>query len=86
MAYFTPDALADGGSTFGNMRVVCGVLTSNGSGNAVATNLDYVAGFTVVPKSCNTDGASTLWSKSAGSLTPATSVSGQDFYVTAWGL
>jgi len=82
---FVNNGLAANGASFGNMRAVCGVLTaSNGAGVAVATGLDVIAGLTITPKSCTTNGG-IEFAISGGNITPATCASGDDYYLTAWG-
>lgn len=70
----------------GNQRVVHGVLdAADGAGEAVASGLNYIAGFSVVPKSCATLANVQQFSISGGNITPASCSSGDTFYVTCWG-
>lgn len=83
---FTPDGLADPGSVSGQFRLMVGVLDgADGAGEAVATGLDYVAGFTVTPKSCATLANVQQFSKSGGNITPASCSSGDTWYAVVWG-
>lgn len=81
---FTANVNAPNGTTFGNMKVVMGILTApDANGTAVGLGLDTIAGVSVTIKSHVT---TTLpkWVFTGSSLA-GTAATGSDFYVIAWG-
>jgi hypothetical protein len=58
---------------------------ADGAGEAVTlSEFKTIAGFTVTPKSCATNGG-IKFAKSTNTITPASCDSGDTYYLVAWG-
>ena len=71
-------------TVFGNMRVVCGILTSTGNGTADGLGMDYIAGFCATQKS-HTTTLDAKFAISGSGLVCISASTGSDFYILAWG-
>lgn len=82
----TLDAIVPKGTTFGNLKVVTGILDcADGAGEVVDSTLEYVAGFALTMKS-GTTFETNVFTKSGSGITPTSGASGDTFYMIAFGV
>lgn len=82
----TVDTHVNPNTTFGNLKVVMGVMdAADGAAAAIDTGLEFITSFHLTPKSCATNGG-IEFAKSGGNITPATCDSGDTWYLTCFGI